>query len=329
MRTIRRILVAVKDPAATSLPAVDKAVQLAKVFGAQLELFHGIADRLSADAYIFQEGGLVGAERSMRACYRASLETLAARLRALGLKVNATAEWDYPVYEAIVRQARRVKADLIVAECHAGKRTAPWLLHVTDWELLRTSPLPVLLVKSSTPYRRPVILAALDPSHLFAKPVKLDEVILRRGYALARALNGSLHAMHAYSTIPLGVAPVAGAEAILAMDALPSIEARAHKAFERELRGRVPRARQHLVGDLPVDAIPRIARETGASLVVMGAVSRSGLKRLFIGNTAERVLSELSCDILVVKPSRFVTRVSRQGRGVRITATPQFPPAYY
>jgi hypothetical protein len=78
-----------------------------------------------------------------------------------------------------------------------------------------------------------------------------------------------------------------------------------------------------------MDAIPKVARETGAALVVMGAVSRSGLKRLFIGNTAERTLNELTCDVLVVKPSRFVTQVARKGRGVRITATAQFPSSYY
>jgi universal stress protein E len=329
MRSIRRILVAVKDPSAKSLPAVEKAAQLAHVFGADLELFHGIAERLSADAYIYQEGGLAGAERSMRSRYRAGLESVADRLRESGLRVNVTAEWDFPVYEAIVRRARRAKTDLIVAECHAGKRVAPWLLHVTDWELLRTSPIPVLLVKNAKPYRRPLILAALDPSHVFSKPVKLDEVILRAAGAFARALRGSLHAMHAYSPVPIAVAPVGGAEAIVAMEALPALEAKARKALDRAVRGKVPRARQHLVADVAVEAIPETARQTGAALVVMGAVSRSGLKRLFIGNTAERILNELTCDVLVVKPARFVTHVARKGRGVRITATPQFPTPYY
>jgi universal stress protein E len=37
----------------------------------------------------------------------------------------------------------------------------------------------------------------------------------------------------------------------------------------------------------------------------MGAVSRSGLKRLFLGNTAEEVLDKLSCDVLIVKPPGF------------------------
>ena len=46
-----------------------------------------------------------------------------------------------------------------------------------------------------------------------------------------------------------------------------------------------------------------------ASVVVMGAVSRSALTRLFIGHTAERVIDALKCDVLIVKPRRFKTRV--------------------
>ena len=44
-----------------------------------------------------------------------------------------------------------------------------------------------------------------------------------------------------------------------------------------------------------------IAQSLPADLVVMGAVSRSGLQRLFIGSTAEEVLDRLPCDVLIVK----------------------------
>jgi universal stress protein E len=54
----------------------------------------------------------------------------------------------------------------------------------------------------------------------------------------------------------------------------------------------------------------------------MGAVSRSGLKRLLIGNTAERVLDLLTCDILIVKPAQFADRVPRTRRGVRLVSVP-------
>jgi universal stress protein E len=40
-------------------------------------------------------------------------------------------------------------------------------------------------------------------------------------------------------------------------------------------------------------------------VVVMGGVSRSGLKRLIIGNTTEQVLDSLPCDVLVLKPANF------------------------
>ena len=68
-------------------------------------------------------------------------------------------------------------------------------------------------------------------------------------------------------------------------------------------------------------AIPAVARSTHAALVVMGAVSRSGLSRVFIGNTAERVLDALPCDVLVIKPRGTKMRVAPAVRGTR--ALPQ------
>jgi universal stress protein E len=42
----------------------------------------------------------------------------------------------------------------------------------------------------------------------------------------------------------------------------------------------------------------------------MGAVSRSGLRKLFLGSTAEQLLDRLPCDVLVVKPAGFRTPVA-------------------
>ena len=40
-------------------------------------------------------------------------------------------------------------------------------------------------------------------------------------------------------------------------------------------------------------------------VLVMGAVARRGLAKIFIGSTAERVLERLPCDVLIVKPTDF------------------------
>jgi universal stress protein E len=328
MKAIRRILVGVKDPGARSSPAVHKAACLAEAFGAELVLFHAIAVPVAAEPYLYRDGGLDKFEEDLRQSHRDRLERRAERLRNGNgtLKVRADTDWDYPVHEAIVRHARKIKAELVVVEAHAGRRLVPWLLHLTDWELLRTCPVPVLVVKSSRKWKRPRVLAAIDPLHAFAKPAGLDDEILEAASQVSTALKGRLHAMHAYVPVPGQTTQIIGISASVSARIAAATHAQAKQAFDRALsKTKIPRSRRHLRLGPAADAIPRTARALRAGIVVMGAVSRSALKRAIIGNTAERILGDLPCDVLVVKPKRFVTRVSRTRRGVRYTVSTEVP----
>jgi len=232
--------------------------------------------------------------------------------------VSVAAEWDYPVYEGIVRRALAIGAELIVAERHAGRHIAPGFLGLADWELLRRSPVRVLLVKKPRPYHHPVILAAVDPGHAFAKPPELDREILRLGATFAQALGGQLHAVHACVAAP---AMLSALGAAAAANALAAERARSSSGFERLLRGNdIPPGRGHLLGGDPCEAVAATARRLRSDLVVMGAMSRSGLKRMLIGNTAERLLDRLPSDLLIVKPAEFVARLPRAPRGARVLA---------
>ncbi len=320
MRVIRRILVAVKDPGARSLPSVAKAVQLAGALGAQIELFHA----LDVPLYVDTSGrdSLRDRTKKQKAQCLKQLEWLATRLRKRGVEATVAAEWDFPAHEAIVRRATRAGADLVIAECRARHRTTTWLLRLTDWELLRHSPVPVLLVKNARPYRQPVVLAAIDPGHAHAKTSKLDDEILGMGAAIQEAMHGSLHAVHAY----LPAIPVPAYQTItpeISTRWLAEVAETAARQFDRALRKTdIPRARRHLIAAPPQTAIETVARQTRSAIVVMGAVSRSGLGRIFIGDTAERVLDKLSCDVLVVRPPQFATRVPRATRGVHMVVPP-------
>jgi len=329
MLTVRRILVAIKDPRSRSLPAVAKAAQLARAYAADLELFHAIADPIATDPYQFLNHDRFTQQRAIRIQYLDTLAIVAGPLRRSGLTVNVSAEWDFPVYESIVRRAQQVKADLIVAECHSGKRLAPWLLHVTDWELLRTSPLPVLLIKSPRAWRRPVVLAALDPSHKYAKPAKLDARIIDAANSVTQVLRGSMHAMYAYMPVPMNAVTWGTTSAQVMKQIVAGSETNARDLFEKALQAsKLPRKRRHLAQGIPTAAIPRTVRKIGSDIVVMGAISRSGLRRALIGNTAESVLTELACDVLVVKPAGFETRVPRDSRGAHYINLPRTPIPY-
>lgn len=327
MRPIKRILVAVKDPTAKSLPAVAKATQLATGLGAELVLFHDIATPLYADMLYARNVDLKSLQRDQLARRRGQLETIAARVRRHGLSVSIVAEWDFPAAEAIVRQAWKQRADLVVAEVHeGGKHRARWLLSYTDWELLRDCPVPLLLVKNKALYRHPKLLATIDPLHAFAKPASLDREILRTGAQVTHALEGELHALHVFSPPMPIMPPLAMGPMVDVSTPRDETEAEARKRFMAELGGfEVKRSARHLVAGRPTEVIPTVAKKLRSAIVIMGAVSRSGLKRIFVGNTAESVIDSLSCDVLIVKPPKFEAKVPRASRGVQILSAAATP----
>ena len=323
MRTIKRILVAIKDPSARSLPSLAKAAQLAQALDAKLVLFHAIATPLYLESDLERISDPSDIERRTQAAARERLERLAHRLRRHGIEVSVSAEWDYPVYEAVIRAARRADADLIVAERHAGRHLAAGVLQLADWELLRLAPQPVLLVKRARLYRRPLVLAAVDPDHRYAKPARLDREILQAGAVLARALRGALHAVHAYSPLPLP----AFTRGTLSEDIITDMQRRSKRAAAEKLErlagpAGIKPSHRHLIARHPSDAIEQVAAQTHSTVVIMGALARSGLRSLLIGNTAEKVLDRLPCDLLVVKPAGFRKPVPRGRRGARYVTLP-------
>jgi universal stress protein E len=325
MRPIHLILVAIENLGPECHRTVANAARLARGLGAHLELFHAIDVPVYVDATGVGDTWLEHTQTDSRARCSRKLERLAARLRRCGLKVGTAVEWDHPAHEAIVRYGERIGADLIVAERRGGRHIAPSLLHPAEWELLRLSAVPLLLASASTrPYHQPVIVASVDPSRAHAKPPALDEEILYTSDAINDALGGTLHALHAYESLPAGMPLEMLVAANVVADNDTAAEAR--QSLERLLEScGVPVTDSHVVGASVKAAIHSVVRSTDSSIIVMGAVPRSGLRGLLIGNTAERVLAELNCDLLVVKPREFRSDVLRARRGARLIAAAPCP----
>lgn len=324
MAAIKRILVAIKTPSSRRQVPMLKAAQLARATGARLLLFHAITQPLMIDAWSMAGESLQDMQKRWRDTVMKQLEKLAAGLRESGVKVDCACTWDFPAYEAVVRWALKNKVNLIVAERTEARRVMPWLLRFNDWELIRRSPVPVLLVKRNTPWRKSTVLAAIDPQHTFAKPAKLDAAILDAATRVADAIGSPLHVVHAYPGAPVSM-PLRGVSADIGESIERQAATDARKAVDRETAGRnIPKSRQHIVAGHPVDVVPRAAKKLRAGVVVMGGVSRSGIKRLVIGNTAEQVLDALPCDVLVLKPADFKARVPARARGTQLMAPPPY-----
>jgi universal stress protein E len=70
-----------------------------------------------------------------------------------------------------------------------------------------------------------------------------------------------------------------------------------------------------LIEGYAVDALPFFARRESADIVAPGAVSRSLMKRIVIGHTAETLRDGPDSDMLIVKPPGFRSRVHPQAEG--------------
>ena len=317
--TDKCVLFAIRNPEARQQLGLAKAIQVARALGASLELFHGLTDTLVIDLSQSDDGALARLRTRVEAEARAPLARLCEAARKHGVTADCSVEWDARPHEAIVRRALALRADLVIAECHKGARTRPWLMHLTDWELLRTCPMPVLLIKSGKPYRRARILAAVDPSHSHAKPLGLDEHIVATAGEIGKGLRGTLHIVHAGYPSVVGSDVRKAAQrastswSLLSFEELEQQEREAFEEFRASMR--IPRTRAHFVNGNPATEIPRVAGRLRADIVAMGALSRSGLERLFIGNTAERILGALASDVLVIKPEALVARIARGGIG--------------
>jgi universal stress protein E len=158
------------------------------------------------------------------------------------------------------------------------------------------------------------VLAAVDPFHAHARPADLDARLLETGGAIAGLLRGRFRVFHAYWPL-VAVQPVVAAAGSLVM--VPPEADTAHTQQVMRAIGEladkagIPRSRCHLRMGEVADQLSVFARRTGTAIVVMGAVSRSAIKRFFIGNAAERTLDRLNCDVLVVKPRGFRSGVER------------------
>jgi universal stress protein E len=292
--SFKSILVAVRDPDARTQHAIRKAAGIAAATGARVTLLHAFSTPYPLPKSVPTEPKAIlriaAKERT------AQLLKLARALRARGIKVHCEVVWDFPPAHAIVRHVIDTKPDLVVAESHRHTRVARWFLANSDWELIRECPCPVWFVKHERQAKNSVILTAIDPAHARAKPSGLDDRLLQTATSVAAQLGGRVALIHVEDTLQL-------------VRAVPPVPMATIKRLAK--RHGISAEACHVRMGIPAHEIVASAADQGADLLVMGAVSRSGLSH--IGNTAEAVIDGVTCDVLIVKPRGFKSAVVRKG----------------
>ncbi len=233
---------------------------------------------------------------------RAALQKLADQAQRAG--VPATCELLRGNYsQQIIAVAQAMKVDLIVRSAKGTRSQEQGSIGATSNQLLRRSPCALWLTQGDQAAACKKILAAVDATPDDDAHAQLNQSILEQAQELVRREGCELHVVYVWDIY----------DSELLQDRLP------HSEFERMIeRNRVCHAESfqtllkpfgmtvdapnvHLLRGRPTVAIPELIEASQFDLLVCGTVARAGLTGLVVGNTANRMLSRVSCSILAVR----------------------------
>ena len=264
-------LFVVYDPTREEQPALERAADIAVENSAKLHIFTCIYSDIAKSADKSTEVNRLLAEQ------QAILDRAAAALAHRGVEVSTELEWGQDWAQAAVRASIKSAADMVLKSSYqqsAGKCILSRTAHET---LIRECLCPVLLVKESAPRDVTRVLAAIDICAKTESYERLNQNVISFSKEVLDSHCDEVHFINAF----------------------------------QDFRG-VP-DRQELIRDHgiesdkihiklgnPEQVIVEKAKKLDVSLVVVGNSARSGLSAAFLGNTVEKMLDKLECDVLAM-----------------------------
>lgn len=214
----------------------------------------------------------------------------------------------------IIKEISRAGHDLLIKPAEGRGGVSGMLFGSTDLHLMRKCPCPVWVIKPAKRKKYARILAAVDPDPGEKANAELNTLILDLAISLAQREGGKLYIVHAWS-MPYEPALRSGRTYLpqFEVDRMVRDTRRMHEKWLGELLTHYDlqdmAAKVRLRKGAPADVIPAFAGKKRVELIVMGTVARTGIPGLFIGNTAEKTLTQVDCSVLAVKPKAFSTPV--------------------
>lgn len=284
---------------------VARAAWLAKLLDCELKLLlcDSSVSVLGDGFFVSNEAKEIG--RQIRQVHEQMIEDLADGARTEGVTVKTGVLHERPVADAVLARALDLEPRFVMKGTHFHSIAERAIMVDADWQLIRSCPYPLWLVKEGAYQQNPYIIAAVDPTHEHDKPAALDQAIVDAAKSISEPAGGDLHLLHTYERL-VGI----GAEVSKTLKSMKlpidEIDQRMQKEHRAALDAFADKngfddKHVHQLPGRTREILPSFARANKADLVVMGALARWGIKRMVIGSTTERVLDHLPCDVLVVR----------------------------
>lgn len=264
--------------------ALFKAAELALKTNASIEAF---ACTHLTDKEINQHSSRQEAKRTaMEALMHWNTNEIA-QISKKGISVSTHIEWNSEYTKAACYRAKAIRSNIIVAAKAAKGNDCD---NNDEQTLLRYAPCPVLLTHSVNHSLSGIVLAAVDTQTMDGTHQALNNAILAAAFNLAEDTDSTVHLVCALDE-KKAVATHLGFEYL---EDISSEQAKIAEQFN------IPLDQVHVQLGNPQIIIKERAETLNTDTLVIGTKARKGIAGIFIGNTAEKVLSKIICDVLVV-----------------------------
>lgn len=280
--------------------AVSMALQLAQAYGSEVTFITSI--NISEQALhlieMHESPEISPVERDAGKV----LQKLVDQAETLNVKANYVVAFGYSS-EQIIKQAIRGEHTLLIIGGRGSQKLSHMLFGRTATKLLRKCPIPMLVARQGPHAKLESIMVADDFSDNGSQ-------VLDAGVQLARTLETKLHIVHALEQTDDAKLVASG----IPVEQIRRVQENVKEEANAKLAERLSRTdyrtltqgtMTHIERGRAEDLIVEKLQEFEVDLLVMGTAGRSGWSALIIGNTAERLLSMVSCSLLVIKPSEF------------------------
>jgi nucleotide-binding universal stress UspA family protein len=207
-------------------------------------------------------------------------------------------------YIEVIRTVVKDKFDVVIKAADPKSALTSALFGNNDIRLLHQCPCPVIVLKPTRRKKLRQILAAVDPVTDNKESIELNRSIMESAVSLAEKESADLHVLHVWDM------------------SIDDSASRVHKDKLRELSKSLkedtqskfdklvgdyshPRMIDHLLKGKPHKVIRDFVSKNNIDILVMGTVARSGVPGFIVGNTAEKIINQIDCSVMALKPRKW------------------------
>lgn len=296
-------ILAPHDFSPLSCRLLEKTLELGRLIGAEIEVFHAVHYPTLVEVEMTGEEPDI---KSLESLLQTQVAAAVEGTERLGRKVAepATKLVEGPAARSLVQRARELECDLIVMATHGRRGLTRFLIGSVTDEVIRSAPCPVLAV------RRPAEWQGWSQLRRIVVPHDTSEHSqdsLRHALRIARACGASIDLIH---VIPEPIRPSYYAAAAVSEYNVRREELKeaTRKELERLLQAAGTDPSQgdvtlHTPAGEPAQEIVALAKQQDSGLIVIATHGLTGLDRLLIGSVTERVIRQADCPVLVIPPT--------------------------